>query len=83
MKDKKNRLGPFDGDPFKVALNLKTKYLVPSASLSDLTTETTKNKTVKVNCIMDIGGTLASPALTFDLELPEGSGERCKYGRTW
>ena len=65
----------FDGDPFKVALNLKTKYLVPSASLSDLTTETAKNKTVKVNCLMDIGGTLASPALTFDLELPEGSGE--------
>lgn len=65
----------FDGDPFKVALNLKTKYLVPSASLSDLTTETSKNKTVKVNCLMDIGGTLASPALTFDLELPEGSGE--------
>lgn len=65
----------FNGDPFKAALNLKTKYLVPSASLSDLTTETAKNKTVKVNCIMDIGGTLASPALTFDLELPEGSGE--------
>ena len=65
----------FDGDPFKAALNLKTKYLVPSASLSDLTTETSKKKTVKVNCVMDIGGTLESPALSFDLELPEGSGE--------
>jgi len=65
----------FDGDPFKAGLNLKTKYLVPSASLSDLTTETTKNKTVKVNCVMDIGGTLESPDLSFDLELPEGSEE--------
>lgn len=65
----------FDGDPFKAALNLRTKYLVPSASLSDLTTETAKNKTVKVNCVMDIGGTLEKPALSFDLELPEGSGE--------
>lgn len=65
----------FDGDPFKAGLNLKTKYLVPSASLSDLTTETSKKKTVKVNCIMDIGGTLESPALSFDLELPEGSEE--------
>ncbi|MBP3409235.1 MAG: translocation/assembly module TamB domain-containing protein [Bacteroidaceae bacterium] len=65
----------FDGDPFRAGLDLKTKYLVPSASLSDLTTETTKNKTVKVNCVMDIGGTLESPALSFDLELPEGSEE--------
>ena len=65
----------FDGDPFKAKLNLKTRYLVPSASLSDLTTETSKKKTVKVNCIMDIGGTLESPALSFDLELPEGSEE--------
>lgn len=65
----------FDGDPFKVGLNLKTKYLVPSASLSDLTTEVTKNKTVKVNCVMDINGTLESPSLSFDLELPEGSEE--------
>ena len=65
----------FDGDPFKAKLDLKTKYLVPSASLSDLTTETTKKKTVKVNCIMDIGGTLESLSLSFDLELPEGSEE--------
>lgn len=65
----------FDGDPFKAALNLRTKYLVPSALLSDLTTETAKNKTVKVNCVMDISGTLEKPALSFDLELPEGSGE--------
>ena len=65
----------FDGDPFKANLNLKTKYLVPSASLSDLTTETVRNKTVKVNCVMDISGTLENPSLSFDLELPEGSGE--------
>ena len=65
----------FDGDPFKARLNLKTKYLVPSASLSDLTTETSNKKTVKVNCVMDIGGTLESPDLNFDLELPEGSEE--------
>lgn len=65
----------FDGDPFKAGLNLRAKYLVPSASLSDLTTESVKNKTVKVNCVLDIGGTLESPALGFDLELPEGSEE--------
>ncbi|MBQ5895510.1 MAG: translocation/assembly module TamB domain-containing protein [Bacteroidaceae bacterium] len=65
----------FDGDPYKAQLNLKTKYLVPSASLSDLTTEIAKRKTVKVNCIMNITGSLAAPDLAFDLELPEGSEE--------
>ncbi len=65
----------FNGDPYNAELNLKTKYLVPSASLSDLTTEIPKRKTVKVNCVMDITGSLASPDLAFDLELPEGSEE--------
>ena len=65
----------FNGDPYKAELNLKAKYLVPSASLSDLTTEIARRKTVKVNCIMDITGSLASPNLAFDLELPEGSEE--------
>ena len=65
----------FNGDPYKAELNLKTKYLVPSASLSDLTTEIAKRKTVKVNCIMDITGSLQAPDLAFDLELPEGSEE--------
>lgn len=65
----------FDGVPFKAALDLRTKYLVPSASLNDLTPEASSKKTVKVNCLMNITGTLASPVLNFDLELPEGSGE--------
>ena len=65
----------FNGDPYKAELNLKTKYLVPSASLSDLTTEIAKRKTVKVNCIMNITGSLEAPDLAFDLELPEGSEE--------
>ncbi len=65
----------FNGDPYYATLDLKTKYLVPSASLSALTTETTNRKSVKVNCLMDITGTLASPILKFDLELPEGSEE--------
>ena len=64
-----------NGDPFKAQLNLRAKYLVPSASLSDLTTEIAKRKSVKVNCIMDITGSLQSPELKFDLELPEGNEE--------
>lgn len=65
----------FNGDPYRAELDLRAKYFVPSASLSDLTTEIAKRKTVKVNCLMNITGSLASPDLAFDLELPEGSEE--------
>ena len=65
----------FNGNPYEATLDLKTKYLVPSASLNALTSEATNRKSVKVNCLMDITGTLASPVLKFDLELPEGSEE--------
>ena len=65
----------FNGNPYYANLDLKAKYLVPSASLSALTTEATNRKNVKVNCLLDITGTLASPQLSFDLELPEGSEE--------
>ncbi len=65
----------FQGDPFNAMLDLRTKHLIPSASLGDLTIETSKRKTVKVNCLMNITNTLKSPALHFDLELPEGSEE--------
>ena len=65
----------FNGDPTEVALNIRAKHLVPSASLSDLTTETSKRKSVKVNCLMDITGTLKSPNLSFDLELPDANEE--------
>ena len=65
----------FNGNPYEATLDLKTKYLVPSASLSALNPEMANRKSVKVNCLMDITGTLASPVLKFDLELPEGSEE--------
>lgn len=65
----------FNGDPYHAEMNLKAKYLVPSASLSDLTTDIAKRKTVKVNCVMNVTGKLSSPDLAFDLELPEGSEE--------
>lgn len=65
----------FNGDPFNAQLDLRTKYLVPSVSLSDLAPEIARRKNVKVNCLMNIGGTLQAPSLTFGIELPEGSEE--------
>ena len=65
----------FEGDPFNARLDLKTRLHLPSVPLTDLNTETSKKKTAKVNCLMDIGGTLTKPQLTFDIELPEANEE--------
>lgn len=66
----------FDGNPFDAELNLKTKYLVPSASLSDLDPNGRRHKSVKVNCLMNISGKLESPHLEFDIELPDANEEQ-------
>ena len=66
----------FSGDPYLANLDLQAIYTVNSASLSDLTTDASLSQsTVKVNCIMNIGGNLASPTLDFDLDLPAVSEE--------
>ncbi len=65
----------FNGEPFDAKLNLKTLYTVPSVPLTDLSLTAERRKSVKVNCLMDITGTLASPTLTFGLELPGGNEE--------
>ncbi len=66
----------FEGDPFAAELNLKTKYLVPSASLSDLDPNGKRHKSVKVNCLMNITGKLEAPQLNFDIELPDANEEQ-------
>lgn len=65
----------FNGDPYYANLNLKTVYTVPSVSLTDLSLTAERRKSVKVNCLMDITGTLASPNLAFSLELPDANEE--------
>lgn len=66
----------FNGDPFAADLNLRTKYLVPSASLSDLDPDGRRHKSVKVNCLMNIAGRLDAPQLSFDIELPDANEEQ-------
>ncbi len=61
----------FGGDPFNATLNMKGQYTLPSVSLSDLQmgSSFTSNK-IRVNCLMNIGGTAGAPTVTFDLDLP-------------
>lgn len=66
----------FTGDPYQANLDVQAIYTVNSVSLSDLTIDASQNQsTVKVNCIMDLTGSLASPTIKFDLDLPNVSEE--------
>ncbi len=61
----------FGGNPYDAALSLKASYTVNGVPLSDLNIGnnfTTNN--IRVNCIMNIGGTPEQPSIDFDLEMP-------------
>ncbi len=60
----------FSGDPLAADLNLKAKYTVNGVSLSDLNYGAGFNqKSVKVDCILNIGGKARNPQINFDLDL--------------
>ena len=66
----------FTGDPYLANLDVQAVYTVNSASLSDLSTDASlTHSTVKVNCLMNLTGSLANPTIKFDLELPTVSEE--------
>ncbi len=61
----------FGGDPYSAALNLQALYTVNGVSLSDLQIGNSfSSNTVRVNCLMNIGGQPSAPQVTFDLDLP-------------
>lgn len=64
----------FAGDPFDAVIDLQARYIVPSASLSDLNIGNSfRNTTVRVNCLMNISGTPEQPVIDFDLNIPQAS----------
>ena len=61
----------FGGDPYNAALNLQAVYTVNGVSLSDLNIGNSfASNTIRVNCLMNIGGQPNSPQVEFDLEMP-------------
>ncbi len=61
----------FGGDPYNAALNLQALYTVNGVSLSDLNIGNSfASNTIRVNCLMNIGGQPNSPQVDFDLEMP-------------
>ncbi len=60
----------FTGNPLNADLDIKTLYTVNGVSLSDLNyVAGFSNKTVRADCIMNIGGKAANPQVDFDLNL--------------
>ena len=61
----------FGGDPYQAALNLQAVYTVNGVSLSDLNIGNSfSSNTIRVNCLMNIGGQPVNPQVSFDLEMP-------------
>ena len=61
----------FGGDPYNAQLSLKALYTVNSVPLSDLRVGNSfSGNNVRVDCIMDISGTPATPIVDFDMDLP-------------
>ena len=66
----------FGGNPYDATLNLQASYTVNGVSLSDLNVGNSfTNNTVKVNCLMNIGGVARNPQVSFDLDMPTVSSD--------
>ncbi len=61
----------FGGNPYSAPLNLKAKYIVNGVPLSDLSIgRSFSSNNIRVDCLMDITGTPASPKVDFSMDLP-------------
>lgn len=73
----------FGGNPFNADLGLQAVYTVPSVSLNDLSARGTfSNSTVRVNCIMNLGGQAGSPRVTFDFDIPNVNEDELRMVRS-
>ena len=66
----------FGGNPFDATLNLQAVHTVNGVSLSDLNVGNSfSNNTIRVNCLMNIGGVARNPQVSFDLDMPTVSSD--------
>ena len=72
----------FSGDPNNAIIDLQAVYTVNSASLTDLVPEGTLsdfsqsvNRSVRVNCLMNLTGSLFRPLVKLDIDIPSSSSE--------
>lgn len=64
----------FSGQPLDGILSLSAVYSLPSVSLSGLTAGSNmRDASQRVDCIMNITGTAATPTVSFDIDMPTAS----------
>ena len=74
----------FGGDPYNAALNLQARHTVNGVSLSDLNIGNTfASNTIRVNCLMNIGGQPNAPQVDFDLEMPTVNADEQQMVRSY
>ncbi len=74
----------FSGMPRDGDIDLQAVYTVNSASLKDLASNATfTQNSVRVNCLLNLTGKLASPNVHFDLELPTVNEEERELVRSY
>ncbi len=62
----------FTGDPYYGDLDIRAKYTVNSASVSDLNIGNSfRQGSTRADCILNVNGKVYSPEVSFDLELPD------------
>ncbi|MDR1337135.1 MAG: translocation/assembly module TamB domain-containing protein [Tannerella sp.] len=75
----------FGGDPMEANLNLQAIYFL-TANIEDLDQSLsmeTLRTSVPVNCVLNLNGRLQSPAISFDMELPNSSGELARQVKSF
>ena len=73
----------FGGNPYDAALNLQAIYTVNGVSLGDLNVGNSfTDNTIKVNCLMNIGGVARNPQVSFDLDMPTVSSDEKQMVRS-
>ncbi|MDR1675030.1 MAG: translocation/assembly module TamB domain-containing protein [Tannerella sp.] len=75
----------FGGDPMEANLNLQAIYFL-TANIEDLDQSLSKETlrtSVPVNCVLNLNGRLQSPAISFDMELPNSSGELARQVKSF
>ena len=66
----------FGGNPYDATLDLQAIHTVNGVSLADLNVGNSfTNNTIKVNCLMNIGGIARNPQVSFDLDMPTVSSD--------
>ena len=73
----------FGGSPYNARLNLQAVYTVNSVPLSDLQLGSSfSGNNVRVDCLMNIGGTPRSPRIDFNIDMPTVSEDAEQMVRT-